>query len=131
MVTGSLIFLVLGSLHLYYTFFTDKFLPRNPTVEADINNTSPRITRQTTLWKAWVGFNASHSLGAMFFGSVNLVMATSLLPVFQQSIFLPVIDLSALLLYLFLARTYWFRIPFIGMALANLCFLTAFIIMYR
>ncbi len=24
---------------------------------------SPVITRQTTMWKAWVGFNASHSYG--------------------------------------------------------------------
>ena len=30
---------------------------------------SPVITRETTMWKAWVGFNASHSFGAILFGT--------------------------------------------------------------
>lgn len=130
LVTGSSIFLVLGNLHLYYTFFSNKFQPRDPSVENEMNNTSPYITRQTTMWRAWIGFNASHSLGAIFFGAINLVLATSVFDVFQQSIFLPVIILITLLFYLFLARNYWFRIPFIGISLANLCFIVAFVIMY-
>jgi hypothetical protein len=28
------------------------------------------LTRQTTMWRAWIGFNASHSMGAVFFGLV-------------------------------------------------------------
>lgn len=131
LVIGSSIFLVLGNLHLYYTFFSSKFQPRNPAVENEMSSTSPNITKQTTMWRAWIGFNASHSLGAIFFGAVNLVLSLSLFHVFQQSVFLPVIILSTLLFYLFLARNYWFRIPFIGILLANLCFITAFIIMYR
>jgi hypothetical protein len=32
--------------------------------------TAPVISRETTMWKAWIGFNASHSLGAILFGLV-------------------------------------------------------------
>ena len=28
------------------------------------------ITRETTMWKAWVGFNAGDSYGAILFGAV-------------------------------------------------------------
>ena len=30
------------------------------------------ITPQTTLWRAWIGFNASHSLAAILFGLAKL-----------------------------------------------------------
>ena len=127
---GSLIFLLLGGLHLYYTFFSNKFLPRDPAAQNEMSNTSPRLTRQTTMWKAWVGFNASHSLGAIFFGAVTLVLATDLFAVLQQSVVLPVIILITLIFYLFLARAYWFRIPFAGILLSSICFLIAFILMF-
>ena len=33
------------------------------------------LTRETTVWKAWIGFNASHSLGAMLYGVVYADLA--------------------------------------------------------
>lgn len=66
-VAGALIFGLLGTVHLAYTFFTGLFSPRDAATEASMKLTHPRLTRRTTLWKAWVGFNASHSLGAILF----------------------------------------------------------------
>jgi hypothetical protein len=125
---GSLIFFTLGGLHLYYTFFTEKFLPRNADLLPGMQNTSPRLTKDTTMWKAWVGFNASHSLGAMFFGAVNSVLAFSFFGAFENSIMIIVIDSLTILLYFFLAKNYWFRIPLTGIALSGLCFIVAFIL---
>ncbi len=69
-IASSAIVLLLGTLHLIYTFATDKFQPRDPALAERMRQVSPMITRQTSLWRAWVGFNASHSLGAMLFGLV-------------------------------------------------------------
>ena len=129
LVTGSLIILGLGSLHLFYTFFSSMFLPRNPNVEIEMKNTSPRLTRQTTMWKAWIGFNASHSLGAIFFGMINLTMTLAYFPILQSSVVLSTLNCVTLLFYLFLARTYWFRIPFVGILVASVCFMSAFVLM--
>ena len=66
---GASIVGVLGALHLFYTFFSDKFLARDPAVVDAMKGTSPRISRGTTMWRAWIGFNASHSLGCFSVGA--------------------------------------------------------------
>jgi hypothetical protein len=67
--TSAAIILTLGVVHLLYTFRTSKFHPRDPELEARLKAVSPVISRETTMWKAWVGFNASHGFGAVFFRS--------------------------------------------------------------
>src|SRR5215213_3498158 len=99
-ITGSAIFTFLGSLHLAYTFFTRKFYPRGGTTLEQMKNSTPRISSQTTMWKTWIGFNGSHSLGAIYFGVINILLAVN----------------------------YWFRTPLIGILIATLCFIASFII---
>lgn len=72
-ITGSAIFLVLGTIHLAYTFFSDKFLARQAETVERMKADVPVLTRQTTMWNAWVGFNASHSSGAMFIDRKSVV----------------------------------------------------------
>jgi hypothetical protein len=73
---------------------------------------SPVITRQTTMWKAWVGFNASHSFGAILFGLVYGYLAL-LHPAFLfDSAFLLIVGLAVLGGYAFLGARYWFSVPF-------------------
>jgi hypothetical protein len=74
-ITGAALFGVLGTLHLAYTFFTNKFEARDAATTAAMKLTSMVLTRRTTLWNAWVGFNGSHSLGAMLFAAVYLMLA--------------------------------------------------------
>ena len=130
LLTGSFILLVLGGLHLYYTFFSRKFFPKNPNTEIEMKNTSPRVTKETTLWNAWIGFNASHSLGAIFFGLINLTLVITLFNVLRESIALQVIDTFTLLFYLFLAKRYWFKIPLTGILISSLCFIVTFILFH-
>ena len=68
--SGSLTIGVLGLVHLMYTFRTNKFEPRDEKLGLDLREVSPVLTSETTMWKAWIGFNASHSLGAMLFAAV-------------------------------------------------------------
>ena len=53
----------LGIIHLVYTFRSDKFEPRDKDLGQELRQVSPILTKETSMWKAWVGFNASHSLG--------------------------------------------------------------------
>ena len=61
---------VLGALHLLYTFHGTKLLPRESGVRETMESSGLELTQQTTVWRAWIGFNASHSLGALLFGLV-------------------------------------------------------------
>jgi hypothetical protein len=71
LIAGSAaIMMLLGFIHPLYTFHGPKLLPRDRDLKARMQEVSPVITRETTMWKAWVGFNASHSYGAILFGAV-------------------------------------------------------------
>ena len=122
---GAGIFGALGTLHLLYTFFTPKFDPRDAAVAEAMKGTSPRITRATTMWKCWIGFNASHSLGAMAFAAVYLILAVRHPQLLSDSPAFLVLALVNALAYLVLACKYWFRIPLTGIAIATACFAIA------
>ena len=67
---SAAIFFVLGALHLLFTVRGPRLLPRDPALQARMQEVSPVITRQTTIWKCWIGFNASHSIALLLFGAV-------------------------------------------------------------
>jgi hypothetical protein len=65
--------------------------------------------------KAWVGFNASHSVGLIAFGAVYADLALAHGEVLFASPFLLALGLLVLLGYALLARAYFFRAPLRGM----------------
>lgn len=129
-ITGAAIFLVLAALHLLYTFFTGKFNPRNKELMTAMKNSSPVLTRHTTMWKAWIGFNASHSAGGIFFGLINILLACRYFPVIQESILLHLLNITTVGFYLWLGKKYWFKIPFTGILLSAGCFVAAAIVTF-
>jgi len=127
-IVGSSIFLILGVLHLVYTFFSTKFLARNPETVSRMKNDFPILTRGTTMWKAWIGFNASHSSGAIFIGLINIIIASQYFELYQKSISILLLNDITLFFYLYLAKQYWFKIPLIGISIATICFACSTII---
>jgi hypothetical protein len=123
--TGSSIFLVLGGLHLYYTFFTNKFSSRNKNAEMEMKNTHPLLTKDTTMWNAWIGFNASHSSGAIFIGLINIILVLQYFTVLHNSVSLHLLNIVTSVFYCWLGKKYWFRIPFTGILVSTFCFLVA------
>lgn len=115
---SALIVFLLGSLHMAYTYFTGKFDPRDPELKARLEAVSPVITRQTSFWRAGIGFHASHSAGVMFFGVLYAWLAIAQPVLLFGSPFLAGLGLLLLVHWLVLARLYWFSIPFRGIALA-------------
>jgi hypothetical protein len=121
-ILGAFVIGLLGSIHLVYTFLTTKFDARDPAVSAAMKATSPILTRRITLWSAWIGFNASHSLGLLLFAATYLVLAIGHMSVLRESTtlhWLPVVASGDLAL----ARRYWFLSPLVGVAIAGTCFL--------
>ena len=115
---GAAITLVLGTLHLVFTFSGERFFPRDAALMQRMQAVSPQITRQTTMWRSGVGFHASHSLGAMLFGLVYLYLALQAAAFFFSSFFLVAVGFSYVSAMTWLARRYWFSVPFVGLAAA-------------
>ena len=128
---GAAIPLLMGFLHLAYTFFTRKLSPRDDELERTMRRVSPRITSQTTMWKAWVGFNASHSLGPLLFGAIYGYLSLFAWTLLVHSAFLVALGIAFFVSYLLLARLYWFRGPLIGIALASSLYLLGIAMVVR
>ena len=125
---SATIILLLGLVHLLYTFHGRKLHPRDAELEARLKEVSPVITRETTMWKAWVGFNASHSFGAILFGTVYGYLAVVHSSFLFQSPFLLLVGLLLLAGYVFLGKRYWFSVPFRGILLATVLYVAALIV---
>lgn len=123
---SAAIVFTLGTLHLILTFTGPKLRPRDPELEVRMKAVSPVITRETTMWKAWIGFNASHSYGAMLFGAVYGYLALAHSALLFQSVFLATLGGLLLLGYGILGKLYFFSVPFRGIVLASLLYAAGF-----
>jgi hypothetical protein len=77
------------------------------------------------MWRGWVGFNLSHSLGILLFGAVVVLVGRT--PVsfgHNAAIFLPLAVVVSLA-YLGLGLAYWFRTPLIGISVSVVLFSAA------
>ena len=126
-IAGSLPFIILGAIHLLYTFFTNKFSSRNKLIDEEMKTSFPVLTKETTMWKAWTGFNASHSSGAIYIGIINLFLSIQYFFIVANPVFL-FLNTVTVLFYLWLAKKYWFSTPFKGILFAACCFVTAAVI---
>lgn len=109
---SATIFLVLGTLHLVLTYSGNAFEPRDAALLARMQEVSPRISKETTIWRAGVGFHASHSAGAMLFGLVYGYLALMQAPLLLGSAFLLTLGLVFIAGFTVLGYRYWFRTPF-------------------
>lgn len=119
---SATITLVLGSLHLLLTFRGERLFPRDASLIAQMQQVAPRISRETTIWRAGIGLHASHSLGAIWFGLIHLYFSLQAAPFFFASPFLMALGFLYLAAMTWLARRYWFSVPFRGIASATLLY---------
>lgn len=127
---GSIIFTILGIVHLIFTFFSNKFLSKNEKMILEMKSSSPIISNETTMWKAWIGFNASHSSGVIFIGIINIYMVCNFWSALKTDLFFFIFNILIVGFYLWLAKKYWFKVPFFGILLTFICFVVALINCY-
>lgn len=130
LILGGAVFLVLGLLHTVYTVLDLRtplrLVPADPSVAQAMANSALRLSGgRTDMWRAWIGFNFSHSLGVLLFGALAVWAGA-------RSNARPAGVMPALILigciYLVLALLYWFRGPAIGIAIGTSCFVLAWIV---
>lgn len=123
---GAMPYLVLGAAHALATPLTPEsrkgLAPRDPALVSAMRNAVVLLTSRTDVWRAWIGFNLSHSLGAVVFGAFVLLIGRSDAAFAADSAFaLPLVTLVAAV-YLIIGIRYWFRTPITGIAISLACF---------
>ena len=127
MTASAAIVLALGTLHLVYTFWGPKLTPRDPELQARMAQVSPVVTNETTIWRSWIGFNATHSMSLILFGMIYGFLALAHPEILFRSIFLLTVGLLTLGGFFILAKLYFFRIPFAGIAISLICYVASVI----
>lgn len=127
MTASAAIVLALGTLHLVYTFWGPKLTPRDPELQARMAQVSPVITNETTIWRSWIGFNATHSMSLILFGMIYGFLALAHPEILFRSIFLLTVGLLTLGGFFILAKLYFFSIPFAGIAISLICYVASVI----
>ncbi len=125
MAASAGIILLLGAVHLLYTFVGTRLHPRDAGLRQQMRQVPPRISAQTSMWRAWVGFNASHSMGALLFGSIYGFLAIAHSEFLFHSPFLLGLGVAMLLGYTVLGALYWFSVPLAGISGALLLYLAS------
>jgi hypothetical protein len=124
-IIGATIFGTLGCIHLLYTLFSNKFDPYKQAATEAMKSTHPKLTKQTSVYRAWIGFNASHSLGMIVVAAFYIPLALVAMPLIVSLTWFSLLPVVTGLSYLLLAKKYWFNIPFVGIFSATVCFALA------
>ena len=127
MVFSAGMVLLLGIIHLAYTFSGSSLLPRDSALQTAMSQAHLAISNETTVARAWVGFNASHSMGLILFGLIFGYLALYHTKLLFDSAYLLVVGFAMLAGFLVLAKLYWFSIPFAGIAISLLCYVAGII----
>jgi hypothetical protein len=124
LIAAGAMYVVLGVAHGLLTMRTVRrptvlgaFSPTSDGAEALMRRSAVGISPSANLWKAWIGFNFSHSLGVVVFGALAIGAAQA--PVAFDGRLLPRgLVIAAALAYVVMAKLFWFRDPLIGTAVA-------------
>ena len=125
---SAAIILLIGLVHLLYTFRGPNLHPRAPDLTSRMMAVSPVISSETTMWRCWVGFNASHSFCLIFFGALYGYLAIRHSAFLFHSWFLLALGLMLLLGYAALAKLYWFTSPFRAVVVATVLYFVGIVV---
>ena len=130
LILGGAVFGVLGALHAIYTMLDlrnpRRLAPVDPAVAHAMAHSPVRLSRGgTDMWRAWIGFNFTHSLGLLLLAALA-VWAGARITTASASL-TPALTLVGSI-YLVIAFLYFYRAPVIGVAIGTGCFAAAWIL---
>jgi len=129
---GALPFVVLGLLHARGTprATTDRkgLSPADPALAEAMARGRVLLTKQVDVWSGWVGFNLSHSLGAVAFGAFVLAVGRSADSFAAQAAVCGPLAVAVSGAFLAIGVRYWFRTPIAGCAIAFACFALSWVL---
>lgn len=122
MLVSAGIVLMLGILHFAYTFWGPKLTPRDPDLQVRMRDVSLVISKETTMWRCWVGFNATHSMGLILFGLLFAYLTVAQGRLLFHSPFLLAVGAAMLIGLVMLSRIYFFSVPFTAVCISLICY---------
>jgi len=128
MVISASIIFTLGVVHLVYTFWGPKLTPRDPALQISMSQIPPVITKETTMWRAWVGFNATHSMALILFGLVFGFLALAQAQLLFKSPFLLAVGLAMLVGLVVLCKVYFFSVRLTGVSISLACYVASIVL---
>jgi hypothetical protein len=127
-VSGS-IFLLFGALHGALTLrdlrHPQAFTPPDAALRLAMQQSTIRLDPSINLWRAWLGFNLTHSLGLVMFGGALLHVGLSAPAAFATSVALQAVAIGIAAIYLVVSWNYFFVRPTIGSAVGLGCLVLA------
>jgi hypothetical protein len=128
-ISGAFIFLILGIFHGVLTLQDLRdprtFTPPDEALRLAMQNSSIAIHPQTNLWKAWLGFNLSHSLGLIVFGGAFVAIGLFHFFAFAQILWLQGCATLISTAYLLMSIKFWFSKPVVASGIGLACFIIA------
>jgi hypothetical protein len=128
---GAFVFLLLGLAHGLMTLLDLRrpqfFAPRDRQLIQALRQTSIGLSPRANFWLVWLGFNFSHSLGLIIFGSGLIWLASVVGHAPGQAV---ISGAGALVgvVYLILALRFWFRGPAIGCGIGALLLALSYVV---
>jgi hypothetical protein len=113
---------LLGAMHLVLLYASPKLRPADELATRMAGSVVP-VSDATDVLRLWIGFNVSHSLGALVFGLTYGYLALAQEGTFFETPYLTVVGAGYLLAMLSASVRYWFNVPTIGLAVATLVYL--------
>jgi hypothetical protein len=130
LILGGAVFGVLGGSHAIYTLLDlrdpQRLVPVDSSVKQAMEHSAVRLSGGgTDMWRAWIGFNFTHSLGLLLFAALAIWSGSriSRLP----AGIVPALTLIGCI-YLVIALRYFFHSPAIGVAIGTSCFAAAWLL---
>lgn len=80
------------------------------------------------MWRCWIGFNATHSMGLILFGLVFAFLALAHGQLLFRSPFLLVVGLAMLGGYVVVCRVYFFSGPLMGVSISLACYVASIVL---
>ena len=128
--TGAVVIGLLGCVHGYLTI-SGGLDPSNGTTIEIMKNEATNLTKDANgnLYKAYLGFNYTHSLGAIIFSTYSLYLynKTDLFKDKQSKSILYGSTIGIAMSYLAISSKYFFIAPTRGIGLAALCFIGSYV----
>jgi hypothetical protein len=126
------IFLVMGALHGLLTLRDitrpKSFTPIDEAVRIAMQGTQLAFNPRANLWRAWLGFNLSHSLGVVIVGGALLFTGLAHAAAFEGSGLFQAITVLIGAAYFAISLKFWFWGPSLGSGIALLCILGAVVL---
>jgi len=117
-ILGSVPLILLGALHLVFTLRDHKspryIVPRSDDLIQQMQAEPLRLTSETTMWRAWIGFNISHSIAVLLVGVGYLYLSLRYFPTLRADIIIHWAAPVLAWVFVILSKCFWFSKPLRG-----------------